>query len=186
MGDEEAETNGPSGHPSSARRSGNWWGLFPPPLKSGSATWPRSGYRPDYLGLARCPRTRPDSPIISFHRSDFTLTEARAAFFDGREPYEVANPRGWYYLYPPLFALLVSPLAALDFKSQVVVWYIISLVLAFGCSSESRRLWILLVASDSVEADVGRNAAFRIGACAGLTVLYRHWNACNAVKSVSP
>ena len=107
-----------------------------------------------------------------FHRTDFTVyTEAGAAFFDGREPYEVTNARGWYYIYPPLFALLVSPLAALDFKSQVVVWYIISLVLAFGCYSESRRLWTLLVASDAGEAGTGRNPAFRIGACAGMTVL---------------
>jgi hypothetical protein len=107
-----------------------------------------------------------------FHRTDFTVyTEAGAAFFDGRDPYKVTNPRGWYYLYPPLFALLVSPLAALDFKGQVVVWYLISLILAFGCYSESRRLWILLVASDAGEAAVGHNSAFRIGACAGLTVL---------------
>ena len=61
-------------------------------------------------------------------------TEAGSAFFDGREPYEVPSPQcGLHYLYPPLFALLVSPLAALDFKSQVVVWYIISIVLVFGC-----------------------------------------------------
>jgi hypothetical protein len=107
-----------------------------------------------------------------FHRTDFTVyTEAGAAFFDGRDPYTVTNPRGWYYLYPPLFALLVSPLAALDSKSQVVVWYFISLILAFGCYSESRRLWMLLIAADPREVGVGRNSAFRIGACAGLTVL---------------
>jgi hypothetical protein len=107
-----------------------------------------------------------------FHRTDFTVyTEAGAAFIDGREPYEVTNPRGWYYLYPPLFALLVSPLAALDFKSQVVVWYVISLILAFGCYSESRRLWTLLAASDAGGVGVVRNSAFGIGACAGLTVL---------------
>ena len=107
-----------------------------------------------------------------FHRTDFTVyTEAGAAFFDGREPYEVPSPRGLHYLYPPLFALVNGNPPFVLTLSQVVVWYIISLVLAFGCYSESRHLWTLLVASDSGEADVGRNAAFRIGACAGLTVL---------------
>jgi hypothetical protein len=107
-----------------------------------------------------------------FHRTDFTVyTEAGAAFFDGREPYETTNPRGWYYLYPPMFALLVSPLAALDFKSQVVVWYVISLFLAFGCYSESRRLWTLLAPSDDGDVGVGRNSAFVMGTCASLTVL---------------
>ena len=73
----------------------------------------------------------PDQPHL--HQTDFTVfTEAGAAFFDGRDPYAVKNPRGWFYLYPPLFALLVSPLASLDSKSQVVVWYIISVVLAFA------------------------------------------------------
>src|ERR1700722_18683337 len=49
------------------------------------------------------------------HRTDFTVyTEAGAAFFDGRDPYAVTNPRGWGYLYPPLFAILVAPLHALN------------------------------------------------------------------------
>ena len=123
-----------------------------------------------WLDVRERAQTHPDH--LDFHRTDFTVyTAAGAAFLDGCEPYQVASPRGWHYLYPPLFALLVSPLAALDIKSQVVVWYIISIVLAFGCYSEARRLWTLLVASDSGEADVSRNAGFRIGACAGLTVL---------------
>ncbi|MGO9597352.1 MAG: glycosyltransferase family 87 protein [Isosphaeraceae bacterium] len=123
-----------------------------------------------WLDVRERGQTHPDH--LDYHRTDFTVyTAAGAAFFGGRDPYQVASPRGWHYLYPPLFALLVSPLAALDFKSQVVVWYIISIVLAFGCYSEARRLWTLLVASYSCAADVGRNAGFRIGVCAGLTVL---------------
>ena len=162
MGDDEVETNGSSGYWSWARRAGSWWGFSRPTagiqlryvaavLVIGLTIW-------GWLDVRERGQIYPDH--LDFHRTDFTVyTEAGAAFFDGREPYEVTNPRHWYYLYPPLFALLVSPLAALDFKSQVVVWYIISLVLAFGCYSESRHLWTLLVASDSVEGDVGRNAA---------------------------
>ncbi len=174
MGDDEVETSGLSGYRSWARRAGCWWGYSRPTaaiqlryvatvLIIGLTIW-------GWLDVRERGQTHPNH--ADFHRTDFTVyTEAGAAFFDGREPYEVTNPRHWYYLYPPLFALLVSPLAALDYKSQVVVWYIISVVLAFGCYSESRHLWRLLVASDTGEADVGRNAAFQIGACAGLTVL---------------
>src|SRR5271157_5278506 len=174
MGDDEVESSGSSGSRSWARRTGSWWGYSRPTaaiqlrcvaavLVIGLTIW-------GWLDVRERGQTHPDH--VDFHRTDFTVyTEAGAAFFDGREPYQVTNPRGWYYLYPPLFALLVSPLAALDFKSQVVVWYIISIVLAFGCHSEARRLWILLVACDAGEAAPGPDRAFRIGACAGVTVL---------------
>ncbi|MGC1720285.1 MAG: glycosyltransferase family 87 protein, partial [Isosphaeraceae bacterium] len=174
MGGEKAETSGLSGHPGLRHDGAQTGGVIPTlaevrfryvavVLVIGLTIW-------GWLDVRERGQTPPNH--ADFHRTDFTVyTEAGAAFFDGREPYEVTNLRHWYYLYPPLFALLVSPLAALDFKSQVVVWYIISLVLAIGCYSESRHLWTLLVASNSGEADIVRNAAFRIGACAGLTVL---------------
>src|SRR5208283_3188546 len=174
MGGEKAETSGLLGHPGLRHDGAETGGVIsalaevrfryvPTVLVIGLTIW-------GWLDVSERGQTHPNH--ADFHRTDFTVyTEAGAAFFDGRDPYEATNPRHWYYLYPPLFALLVSPLAALDFKSQVVVWYVISLGLAFGCYSESRHLWTLLVASDSGEADVGRNAAFRIGACAGLTVL---------------
>ena len=59
-------------------------------------------------------RGRSIPTITTAHKTDFTVyTEAGAAFFDGRDPYDVTNPRGWGYLYPPLFAILVAPLHAL-------------------------------------------------------------------------
>ncbi len=80
------------------------------------------------------------------HRTDFTVyTEAGAAFFDGRDPYQVSNPRGWRYLYPPLFAILVSPLHALSSTGQVGVWFAISMAMVFGCYYEVRRLMALLI-----------------------------------------
>jgi hypothetical protein len=82
----------------------------------------------------------PDDPLV--HKSDFTVfTEAGAAFFDGRNPYDVSNPRGWKYLYPPLFAIAVAPLAKLDPQWQAVVWYFISLLICCGCYRESLRVW---------------------------------------------
>ncbi len=75
------------------------------------------------------------------HRTDLTVyTEAGAAFFDGREPYEVTNPRGWRYLYPPLFAMLLAPLHVLPSETQVLVWFIASALAAWGCYSECVRL----------------------------------------------
>jgi hypothetical protein len=77
----------------------------------------------------------------TLHKTDFTVyTEAGAAFFDGRNPYEVTNPRGWGYLYPPLFALFVSPLHALDPKTQVLAWFGLSVVIALGCYAECLRI----------------------------------------------
>jgi hypothetical protein len=93
------------------------------------------------------PRGRIEPGRVEMHKTDFTVfTEAGAAFFDGRDPYRVTNPRGWHYLYPPLFALLVSPLTVFDTASQVAIWYALNVVLSFGCFLEARRLWRLLAA----------------------------------------
>ena len=79
--------------------------------------------------------------LVSKHRTDLTVfTEAGAAFFDGRDPYQVANPRGWMYLYPPLFAILMAPLHTLPPQWQGVVWYFLSLAMAWGCYRETVRL----------------------------------------------
>ena len=59
--------------------------------------------------------------LIAGHRTDLTVfTEAGAAFFDERDPYEVTNPRGWMYLYPPLFAILMAPLYFLPPRSESI------------------------------------------------------------------
>ncbi len=79
--------------------------------------------------------------LVSKHRTDLTVfTEAGAAFFDGRDSYEVSNPRGWMYLYPPLFAILMAPLHHLQPQWQGVVWYFFSLAMVWGCYRETIRL----------------------------------------------
>ncbi len=86
-------------------------------------------------------RGRVDPNDLGLHKSDFTVyTEAGSAFFDGRRPYEVTNPRGWGYLYPPPFAMLVAPLHALDPQAQALVWFVISVLALYGCYSESLRI----------------------------------------------
>ncbi len=86
-------------------------------------------------------RTEQDPREVFNHRTDLTVfTEAGAAFFDGRDPYEITNPRGWMYLYPPLFAILISPLHHLPPQWQGVAWYFLSLAMAWGCYRETLRL----------------------------------------------
>jgi len=95
---------------------------------------------------------RPDAP--DEHKTDLTVyTEAGAALLDGRPPYEVANPRGWTYLYPPLFALLLAPLSHLQPQDQVFVWYLISLGFCFGCYLEARRLFRAVIEQSTPPAD---------------------------------
>jgi hypothetical protein len=77
----------------------------------------------------------------SIHKTDFTVyTEAGAAFFDGRDPYSVTNPRGWGYLYLPMFAMLMAPLHVLRPETQVTVWFFLSLLTVAGCYFETVRL----------------------------------------------
>src|SRR5688572_23677385 len=84
------------------------------------------------------------------HKTDFTVyTEAGAAFFDGRDPYEATNPRGWHYLYPPLFALVVAPLASLDTQTQSMVWYFVSVAACLGMWRECRSVWRRLACADN-------------------------------------
>lgn len=91
------------------------------------------------------------------HKTDFTVyTEAGGAFFDGRPPYEVANPRGWKYLYPPLFALLVAPLHKLAPENQVYFWFLVSLAACWGCFIELRRMGRLVLPATYPDGSFGR------------------------------
>jgi hypothetical protein len=113
------------------------------------------------------PKGRLEPDQTERHKTDFTVyTEAGAAFFDGRDPYRVTNPRGWYYLYPPLFALLVSPLTVFDTEAQVLAWYVVSVALAFGCFVEGRKTWRALARDLPAPAPT-----LWISACALLAIL---------------
>ena len=89
----------------------------------------------------------PESP--QKHKTDLTVyTEAGAAFFDGRPPYEVCNPRGWTYVYPPMFAILLAPLHALPMQDQSIVWFFLCLAMCWGIYRESARIVAMLHESD--------------------------------------
>jgi hypothetical protein len=92
-----------------------------------------------WFDVARRAHLDPDKPYR--HRTDLTVfTTAGQAFFDGRDPYTVKNPRGWQYNYPPLLALAMSPLAMLPHRIAGFVWFCLNLALALGCIVESLRL----------------------------------------------
>src|SRR6202040_1741011 len=60
--------------------------------------------------------------------------------------------------------LLIAPLSVFDTESQVVIWYTVNVVLAFGCFGEARRLWRLLGGAEPREL-------LWVGACAALAAL---------------
>jgi hypothetical protein len=103
MGGKEAETSGLSGHPGLWHDGPGGVGVtsalaevrfryVAAVLVIGLTIW-------GWLDVRERGQTHPNH--ADFHRGDFTVyTEAGAAFFDGRDPYEVTNPRHWYYLYP--------------------------------------------------------------------------------------
>jgi hypothetical protein len=94
-------------------------------------------------------RGKIDPKDVSMHKTDLTVyTEAGAAFFDGRKPYDVTNPRGWGYLYLPLFAMLIAPLHALAGEWQVTVWFFLSVGTLAGCYLEMVRIADLCVGSE--------------------------------------
>ena len=102
----------------------------------------------------------PDAPAE--HKSDLTVyTEAGAAFFDGRPPYAVSNPRGWTYVYPPMFAMLLAPLHALPMQDQATVWFFLCLVDVLGHLSGMRAdLAVACRPADDPPAEPRRGVAW--------------------------
>lgn len=99
-------------------------------------------------------RLDPQHPEV--HRTDFTVyTIAGQTMLYGGDPYTVSNPRGWKYLYPPLFALLVAPLADLDPEIQVTVWFAISVLLGWGCLRECVRIARVALPSEPLRGPFG-------------------------------
>ena len=115
-------------------------------------------------------RVLPDR--LKKHRTDITVyTTAGAAFFEGRDPYEVTNPRGWHYLYPPLFALLISPLHYLPTQWQAGVWFAFSAAMCFGCFFECRRIARFVHSDQDLKAGRATKIPEWIGLAAFLAVL---------------
>ena len=62
--------------------------------------------------------------------SDFiTYRAAGWAVLTGSDIYKVQNPRGWPYVYPPPFAILMTPFAEMSAFTASVIWYLFSVIL---------------------------------------------------------
>jgi hypothetical protein len=86
-------------------------------------------------------RGRIDPHDSGAHKTDVTVyTLAGQAMLQGEDPYAISNVRGWMYVYPPLFALVMAPLNHLHPQNQVLVWYFVSLLATWGALVEGRRL----------------------------------------------
>lgn len=67
------------------------------------------------------------------HRCDLTVDLAAGqAVLDGADIYEAQNIRGWYYVYPPPFAIVMVPFALLPVFWASIIWYIFSVILIAG------------------------------------------------------
>jgi hypothetical protein len=68
--------------------------------------------------------------ISGIQRTDFTVYQlAGRAVLDGTDIYEVRNVRGWAYVYPPPFAVLMAPFAIMSVFWGALVWYLVSISL---------------------------------------------------------
>ena len=61
------------------------------------------------------------------HRSDFTVyTSAGKAVLDGTNIYEAHNIRGWYFMYLPIFAIVMVPFAWMGTFWASLLWFLLS------------------------------------------------------------
>jgi alpha-1,2-mannosyltransferase len=80
------------------------------------------------------------SDFLNTRRTDFDVyLRAAWAMRTGHDPYTITDNRGWHYLYPPLFAIALIPLAdpppgqsragMMPFGVAVAIWYVLNLIL---------------------------------------------------------
>ena len=68
--------------------------------------------------------------LLPKQRTDFTVYQlAGGAVVDGTDIYQVHNVRGWAYVYPPPFAILMVPFAVVSVFWGALIWYLISVAL---------------------------------------------------------
>ena len=59
-------------------------------------------------------------------RTDYTVFKvAGQALLDGSSIYDAKNSRGWYYVYPPPFAILMVPFAKMSVALGALIWYLL-------------------------------------------------------------
>lgn len=92
-----------------------------------------------FLDPLRRAQVDPENPAL--HMTDFTVyTAAAQAMLADEDPYAVTNIRGWPYIYPPFFAVLVAPLAYLPDPWPAGIFFWISVLCLLGSYCECRHL----------------------------------------------
>lgn len=75
------------------------------------------------------------------HRCDLTVFLAGGrAVVEGTDIYEAHNVRGWYYLQPPLFAIMMVPLAMVPQIAAVVIWYALNVLMILASVRMCERM----------------------------------------------
>jgi Glycosyltransferase family 87 len=75
------------------------------------------------------------------HRTDFTVyRDAAAAVLHGQDPYVIQNARGWNYVYPPPFSIVMVPFALLPVPVSVLAWYFVCAALTVSAVNMAGRL----------------------------------------------
>ena len=75
------------------------------------------------------------------HRTDFTVyRDAAAAVLHGQDPYAIRNVRGWAYVYPPPYSIVMVPFALLPLPVSVLAWYFLCVGLTMSAVSMSGQL----------------------------------------------
>ncbi|SCK15347.1 glycosyltransferase family 87 protein [Vogesella sp. LIG4] len=74
-------------------------------------------------------------------RTDYTVyTAAGQALLNHGDLYSAQNVRGWKYVYPPPFALLMVPFARMSLASGALLWYLLEIAAIAAVSIMSVRL----------------------------------------------
>jgi hypothetical protein len=120
-------------------------------------------------------------------QTDFTVyTLAAQAVLDGGDIYQVQNVRGWNYVYPPLFAITMIPLAKIPLWMGVLAWYLVSVAaiyfsirmcveMAGGNGLAISLIPLLLLAGPSL-VGLARGQASLLLLCLTTAGLYFEWN----------
>ncbi len=80
--------------------------------------------------------------FLHFRRTDAGVyLRAAWAVRNGEDLYSISDDRGWHYVYPPLFAIAMTPLADpprgmsregyLPYEVSIGLWYVLTLVMGF-------------------------------------------------------
>ena len=77
----------------------------------------------------------------SIERTDFTVyVAAGRAVLENHDIYLAENARGWRYVYPPPFAILLAPLARMPLGAGALLWYLLTVAAIGGSVAMSAAL----------------------------------------------